>query len=114
VEAARGALLRAEESTVRGEAPTDAAARRLQALERTAAADASSAVGRADGGGAAQSTAELRPNAYIPDVPGGLGLPRPYGAHAPFKPAPAKVAAAGAAPPPVGTTTRAPDLATGW
>lgn len=30
-----------------------------------------------------QSTAEPRPNAYIPEE---LGLPKPYGALAPFKP----------------------------
>lgn len=30
-----------------------------------------------------KSTAEQRPNAYIPE---GVGLPRPYGEFAPFKP----------------------------
>lgn len=29
------------------------------------------------------TTAEARPNAYIPDD---LGIPKPYGANAPFKP----------------------------
>ena len=33
---------------------------------------------------ALRTTAEQRPNAYIPD--GDLALPKPYGAHAPFKP----------------------------
>ena len=30
-----------------------------------------------------RTTAQPRPNAYIPDE---LGIPRPYGQHAPFKP----------------------------
>lgn len=30
-----------------------------------------------------RSTAEVRPNAYIPE---GIGLPKPYGEFAPFKP----------------------------
>jgi hypothetical protein len=34
-------------------------------------------------GQAPASTAEPRPNAYIPDT---LGIPKPYGAFAPFKP----------------------------
>lgn len=33
-----------------------------------------------------KSTAEPRPNAYIPDNELELPIPRPYGAHAPFKP----------------------------
>lgn len=32
------------------------------------------------------TTAELRPNAYIPDAEATLPLPKPYGALAPFKP----------------------------
>ena len=32
------------------------------------------------------TTAEPRPNAYIPDDQQELPIPRPYGAHAPFKP----------------------------
>ena len=32
------------------------------------------------------TTAEPRPNAYIPEGDGELPLPKPYGAHAPFKP----------------------------
>jgi len=36
------------------------------------------------GGGC--TTAEPRPNAYIPDEGNGLPLPKPYGANAPFKP----------------------------
>jgi chromosome segregation ATPase len=36
---------------------------------------------------AARTTATPRPNAYSPDT--GLGIPKPYGAQAPFKPQPA-------------------------
>lgn len=32
------------------------------------------------------TTAEPRPNAYIPDDDSDLPVPRPYGGHAPFKP----------------------------
>lgn len=32
------------------------------------------------------STAEPRPNAYVPDNEHELPIPRPYGRHAPFKP----------------------------
>jgi hypothetical protein len=34
--------------------------------------------------GAVRTTADARPNAYIPDDE--LGLPKPYGSHAPFRP----------------------------
>lgn len=34
--------------------------------------------------GAVRTTADPRPNAYIPDDD--LGIPKPYGGHAPFKP----------------------------
>ena len=34
------------------------------------------------------TTAEPRPNAYIPEDERELPIPRPYGAHAPFKPQP--------------------------
>ena len=37
--------------------------------------------------GGVVTTAEPRPNAYIPDDDADLPIPRPYGAHAPFKPA---------------------------
>ena len=33
-----------------------------------------------------RTTAEPRPNAYIPDVAHGLGIPKPYSGLAPFKP----------------------------
>lgn len=36
--------------------------------------------------GGSATTAEPRPNAYIPDEESGLPIPRPYGALAPFKP----------------------------
>ncbi|NWU48582.1 CC146 protein, partial [Dromas ardeola] len=36
--------------------------------------------------GRVHTTAEQRPNAYIPEDAYSLPLPRPYGAHAPFKP----------------------------
>lgn len=37
--------------------------------------------------GGVTTTAEPRPNAYIPDDDSELPIPRPYGKHAPFKPA---------------------------
>jgi hypothetical protein len=36
--------------------------------------------------GDAITTAEPRPNAYLPTGEGELPLPKPYGSHAPFKP----------------------------
>ncbi len=58
---------------------------RLQAQERGLRESAAAAA--AGGGGAPadvrRTTAVPRPNAYIPDD---VGLPKPYGAHAPFKP----------------------------
>jgi hypothetical protein len=36
--------------------------------------------------GGVYTTAEPRPNAYIPDDDSELPIPRPYGSHAPFKP----------------------------
>lgn len=36
--------------------------------------------------GGVTTTAEPRPNAYIPDDDSELPIPRPYGKHAPFKP----------------------------
>lgn len=33
-----------------------------------------------------RTTAEPRPNAYIPDVAHGLGIPKPYSSLAPFRP----------------------------
>ena len=37
--------------------------------------------------GGTVTTAEPRPNAYIPEDDAELPIPRPYGSHAPFKPA---------------------------
>lgn len=36
--------------------------------------------------GSTLTTAEQRPNAYMPDISCDLPVPRPYGKHAPFKP----------------------------
>ena len=36
--------------------------------------------------GGALTTADPRPNAYVPSGEGDLPLPKPYGCHAPFKP----------------------------
>ena len=73
-----------------GEPPTEAAEqewyrlkrdrvrRREESLRRSAAQEA------ADGPAqVTRTTAEPRPNAYIPDE---LGIPKPYGRYAPFKP----------------------------
>ena len=75
-----------------GEAPTDEAAREAQRLA-IAAAEGGEGVPEAAGGAGGmpaphsivRTTAEPRPNAYIPDA-SGLGIPKPYGALAPFKP----------------------------
>ena len=88
-----------------GEAPTDEASREAQraALAASEAALAAEAGGGEPGGAGGaggdgmggdgmpapynivRTTAEPRPNAYIPDA-SGLGIPKPYGALAPFKP----------------------------
>ena len=39
--------------------------------------------------GEGMSTAEQRPNAYLPTGDTDLPIPKPYGSHAPFKPSPA-------------------------
>lgn len=36
-----------------------------------------------------ETTAEQRPNAYLPTGDTDLPIPKPYGNHAPFKPSPA-------------------------
>ena len=36
--------------------------------------------------GGTLTTADPRPNAYVPSGEGDLPLPKPYGCHAPFKP----------------------------
>ncbi|NXU52139.1 CC146 protein, partial [Turnix velox] len=52
-----------------------------EARAKRAAADAEAA-----GPGRIHTTAEQRPTAYVPDDGYSLPLPRPYGAHPPFKP----------------------------
>lgn len=75
-----------------GDAPTEDAAREWNRMERErghvaamqAAAAERSVAGGPDGEGSiTRTTAEPRPNAYIPDE---LGIPKPYGRYAPFKP----------------------------
>jgi hypothetical protein len=74
-----------------GEAPTEDAVRELQRMERKRALVAETAqrheeelemVAR-EGAGLMKTAAEPRPTAYIPDD---LGIPKPYGQSAPFKP----------------------------
>jgi len=75
----------------RGEPPNEEAEREWYRLERNRIAREEGAEGGALGGGgggavpisATRTTAEPRPNAYIPDE---IGIPKPYGALAPFKP----------------------------
>lgn len=93
----RAATAQMEEAKWRiahGEAPSEEAAREWARMQqaRFAAQEKRLAGGEQDdkGGMAAphnvvRTTAEPRPNAYIPDA-AGLGIPKPYGALAPFKP----------------------------
>ena len=72
-----------------GEAPTEDAVKEFNRSERQRMAMAESAMRREEelqlvqGGGVQKSTAEPRPTAYIPDD---IGIPKPYGNLAPFKP----------------------------
>lgn len=74
-----------------GEAPTEEveadwqryAATLDRRHEDAAAATAAEPLGSGLGGALVATTAEARPNAYIPDD---LGIPKPYGGSAPFKP----------------------------
>jgi chromosome segregation ATPase len=74
-----------------GEAPTEDAAKEWARMERKRVMREEAATARAEslrlleagGEGMARTTAEARPTAYIPDE---LGLPKPYGGSAPFKP----------------------------
>lgn len=74
-----------------GEPPTEEAwrdwQRRLRALESQEVLNIQAAEKLSSGPipppGAVRTTAEIRPNAYIPDE---LGIPKPYGGLAPFKP----------------------------
>lgn len=74
-----------------GEAPTDEIEIEWQRYAATldrrhddaAAASAADPFAGGLGGSLVATTAEARPNAYIPDE---LGIPKPYGGNAPFKP----------------------------
>lgn len=72
-----------------GEAPTEDAIKDLDRAERRRLHEAEAAMRREEelqmvqSMGAFKSTAEPRPTAYIPDD---LGIPKPYGSLAPFKP----------------------------
>eukprot|EP00752_Nemacystus_decipiens_P012264 g10871.t1 len=75
-----------------GEPPTDAAVWDLYRLEQKGVAASTQRLERAEAESSGdapippsmvRTTAEPRPNAYIPDE---LGIPKPYGGHGPFKP----------------------------
>eukprot|EP00903_Cladosiphon_okamuranus_P014759 g13676.t1 len=75
-----------------GEPPTEAAVWDLYRLEQKSVADSTRRLERAEAESSGdvpmppsmvRTTAEPRPNAYIPDE---LGIPKPYGGHGPFKP----------------------------
>lgn len=93
-------LEEAQQRLAAGEAPTDEAAREWYRQERERMNDAmyksgahdslrynrSMATDRSDGysqGGGAPTRADMRPTAYIPES---LGIPKPFGKWAPFKP----------------------------
>jgi len=90
-----GEVAAARERTAEGAAPTEDAEREWLRMERdrmqlreskmAAAADAAEAEALPNGPGA-RTTAEPRPNAYIPQDARSLGVPKPYGRYAPFKP----------------------------
>lgn len=74
----------------KGQAPTEEAEREWYRMERDRLAEVerrSQKVAKAEENTSAQAvtrtTAEPRPNAYIPEE---LGIPKPYGGYAPFKP----------------------------
>lgn len=89
--AAQTALATAEDAFNRGQPPSLAAQQKWQALERARLASSPAAVQAAAAARAAEegalegprSTADPRPTAYIPE---GIGIPKPYGEFAPFKP----------------------------
>lgn len=66
-----------------GEAPTEEAIKEFNRDERRRLHDAEVAMRREEAEEGLQSTAEPRPTAYIPDD---IGIPKPYGNLAPFKP----------------------------
>jgi len=90
----RAALIKLEEykwRLTRNEPLTDEVTTELQRRKQGLLIDSSNG----SRGGEAQAswkaniirtTAEPRPNAYIPDVAHGLGIPKPYSGLAPFKP----------------------------
>mmetsp|Transcript_45822 Transcript_45822/g.146119 ORF Transcript_45822/g.146119 Transcript_45822/m.146119 type:complete len:925 (-) Transcript_45822:53-2827(-) len=85
--AMEGEVMDAQERLAGGEAPTEEIAveweRMLRA--RAMAAEHAAAVQQGQEGGpvGTRTTAEPRPNAYIPEH---MGIPKPYGGYAPFKP----------------------------
>ena len=87
--ASRAEIHRAEEAVIRGEAPSPAAAAAAAAAAASVAVSPISDVQVIEGSSASvgkvRSAVEPRQNAYVPDVPGGLGLPRPFGCHSPFR-----------------------------
>lgn len=82
---AQEALKRAQDADARGLPPTPAAEHKWQSIERARVLPGGASAGAAAAAtdGALKTTAEARPNAYIPE---GIGLPKPYGEFAPFKP----------------------------
>ena len=72
-----------------GEAPTEDAVKDWNRMERKRLMAAEAAMGHGDElriqdpRNIAKTTAEPRPTAYIPDE---MGIPKPYGGSAPFKP----------------------------
>ena len=74
-----------------GEAPTEDSAKDLEASERLRVLRAEALLQRAeekqallmDPASMMKTACEPRPSAYIPDD---IGIPKPYGSHAPFKP----------------------------
>ena len=87
---AEDANAEARENLERGDAPDDDAdaewARRARWDDAREAASRARAEEEEGGGSAAFSAAEPRPNAYIPTDATSMGVPRPYGGNAPFKP----------------------------
>lgn len=83
--AAQETLRKAQEAAGKGLPPTVSAEQRWQSQERARLLPAGAAAVKMDASfvDGPKSTAEARPNAYIPE---GLGLPKPYGEFAPFKP----------------------------
>ncbi|CAI8004032.1 Coiled-coil domain-containing protein 146 [Geodia barretti] len=80
-----GSVERAYMRLEAGQPPDEATEQQWQQLLREEQLALRKVLGPAE---EAQSTAEPRPNAYLPSA-GELPLPKPYGSHAPFKPSPA-------------------------